>query len=382
MNQFSRVSIFGASLDTGNRGVNALGESVEHLIRGLEPRASATFHYYAQTGGRRHGVSVLNCRLSPRSRPAEHIGAILIAALLYRLGLKWPARRNPWLSALLEASFIADIRGGDSLSDIYGLRRFLIGSLPLLSVMLLGRPYVLLPQTYGPFRTRTARWLAALMLRRAREVWTRDRRSVPIVEELAGRTARVSPDVAFMLKPAQPAEMMFDPPATESHQRTGNCRCERQRPALYGRLHGRQHVRSPFELPRHRESSRRCTAQSHIGHHSHRAAHIRCRDGGGGECGAARIDQESVSRPCGPIDNPSSRQRGEVAHRPDALLRGVENARVHRCTFAVRSHRGAGLQRQVLGRLRVRGCWQRRGRLEAARCWRGEPGRSAALRVP
>ena len=129
--------------------------------------------------------------------------------------MRWPARRNPWLSALLEASFIADIRGGDSLSDIYGLRRFLIGSLPLLSVMLLGRPYVLLPQTYGPFRSRTARWLAALMLRRARVVWTRDRRCEPIVEALAGRTPRVSPDVAFTLAPVPPAEMTFDPPATD-----------------------------------------------------------------------------------------------------------------------------------------------------------------------
>ena len=63
MSRFSRVSIFGASLDTGNRGVNALGESVERLIRGLEPGASSTFHYYAPTGGRRHDVTVTE--LSP-----------------------------------------------------------------------------------------------------------------------------------------------------------------------------------------------------------------------------------------------------------------------------------------------------------------------------
>jgi polysaccharide pyruvyl transferase WcaK-like protein len=137
---------------------------------------------------------------------------ILIAALLYRLGLRAAARWNAWLSALLDASLIADIRGGDSLSDIYGLWRFLIGSLPLLSVILLGHPYILLPQTYGPFRTRTGRWIAALTLRRAREVWTRDRRCIPIVETLARRTPRFSPDVAFTLVAARPSEMTFDPP--------------------------------------------------------------------------------------------------------------------------------------------------------------------------
>lgn len=213
---FERVSILGASLDVGNRGVTALGESVASLILDLAPSARVAFHYYAAVGGRRQladgEVSVFNCRLSPRSRPAENIGVILAVAALYRLGVRSPARRNPWLSALLDASFIADIRGGDSLSDIYGLRRFLVGSLPLLSVLILGRPYVLLPQTYGPFRTRTARWLAAMMLRRASDIWTRDRRSIPIAEAVAKRTPRVSPDVAFTLSPVEPRALSFDPP--------------------------------------------------------------------------------------------------------------------------------------------------------------------------
>ncbi len=219
--RFSRVAILGASLDSGNRGVDALGESVVNLVRSVEPAAHITFHYYSSTGGVRrlaggtgHEITVMNCRLSPRSKPDEHIGLILARALLYRLGLRSPARRNPWLATLLDASFIADIRGGDSLSDIYGLRRFILGSLPLLSALLLGRPYILLAQTYGPFRTRTARWLASLTLRRAAEVWTRDRRCIPIVEALAGRTPQFSPDVAFTLTPARPADVMLEPPST------------------------------------------------------------------------------------------------------------------------------------------------------------------------
>jgi polysaccharide pyruvyl transferase WcaK-like protein len=153
----------------------------------------------------------MNCRLSPRSKPSEHIGLIVVAALLHRIGWRSPARRNPWLASLLDASFIADIRGGDSLSDIYGLRRFVVGSLPLFSALVLGRPYILLSQTYGPFRTRIARRLAALTLRRAAEVWTRDRRCIPIVEALADRTPQFSPDVAFTLAPARPAEVTLEP---------------------------------------------------------------------------------------------------------------------------------------------------------------------------
>lgn len=221
MSRFARVSILGASLDSGNRGVDALGESVASLVCGVEPSARITYHYYSSAGGVRRlaggtgpDITVMNCRLSPRSKPGEHIGLILVLALLYRIGWRSPARRNPWLSTLLDASFIADIRGGDSLSDIYGLRRFVLGSLPLLSALLLGRPYVLLPQTYGPFRARTARWLASLMLRCAEDVWTRDQRCIPIVEALAGRTPRFSPDVAFTLAPVRPADMTLAPAST------------------------------------------------------------------------------------------------------------------------------------------------------------------------
>jgi polysaccharide pyruvyl transferase WcaK-like protein len=216
--RFSQVSIFGASLDAGNRGVTALGESVASLILSVEPSAEIAFHYYARRGGRRPlaasdggEISILNCRLSPLAPLAEQIWVILALALLYRLGVRAPARRNPWLSTLLRSSFIADIRGGDSLSDIYGARRFLVGCLPLLSVLLLGRPYVLLPQTYGPFRTSAARWVAALTLHRATDVWTRDHRCGPVVHAIGRREARFSPDVAFTLAPVPHAQMSFDP---------------------------------------------------------------------------------------------------------------------------------------------------------------------------
>lgn len=216
---FSRVSLLGASLDVGNRGVTALGESVAHLIRASEPAASLTFHYYGSDGGVRPlpgrddcGILVQNCRLSPNSELTSHICVILLATILWRLGFRSPAKRIPWLATLLHASFVADIRGGDSLSDIYGFRTFVLGSLPLLSVMLLGRQYTLMPQTYGPFRSPLARWLAAQMMRRATSIWTRDRRSIPLVETLSGRTPQFSPDVAFTLPAAAPRTIAFDPP--------------------------------------------------------------------------------------------------------------------------------------------------------------------------
>lgn len=212
------ISILGASLDVGNRGVLALGVSLVGLFSRLRPGAEIVFHYGNETGGVRRlageppvDVQIRNCRVSPKSEPSEHIAVILALALLHRIGIRGPARRNVWLRSLLDAELVGDIRGGDSFSDIYGFRRFLEGSLPLLSAMLLRRRYILLPQTYGPFRSPGSRWLASRMVRAAAIVLTRDRNCEKTVMELSGSLPRFCPDVAFTLDPMRPAEMAFSP---------------------------------------------------------------------------------------------------------------------------------------------------------------------------
>jgi colanic acid/amylovoran biosynthesis protein len=202
-----RVAILGASLDVGNRGVMALATSLVQLIRRRWPEAELSFHYehhasstkHLQLAGESCEITVRNCRWSPTSVPSQHVLYIVLLAALYRLGIRGPARRNPWLAALLRADFVGDIRGGDSFSDIYGARRFLMGSMPLVSVALLGRPYTMLPQTYGPFRWTASRWLAGRLLEGASLVLTRDRGSDAIVRELSGQAPLYCPDVAFLL---------------------------------------------------------------------------------------------------------------------------------------------------------------------------------------
>ena len=213
------VRVFGASLDGGNLGVRALAVSVIGLLNRACAEVDLAFHYgHAQGGlrslvsrGRRVDVKVYNCRMSPRSAAAEHILLILALAALYRIGIRGPARRNAWLRSLLAADVVADIRGGDSFSDIYGLGRFLTGSLPLLTVAVLGRPYHMLPQTYGPFRLTVSRWLAATLLRNAATILTRDRNCLPTVQQLSGRSALYCPDVAFTLEALRPRHLEFSP---------------------------------------------------------------------------------------------------------------------------------------------------------------------------
>ena len=215
----AEVCILGAPLDTSNQGVTALGVSTARLVRSLCPNAQVRFHYGSAAGGVRRipaigggfDVTVRNCRMSPRSARSEHILWILALAMLHRLGIEGPAMRNAWLRSLIDADAIADIRGGDSFSDIYGCGGFIAGSLQLLTALLLRRPYSMLPQTFGPFRSRVCRAVARLLLRRADSILTRDENCVPLVLELSGRKAHFCPDVAFTLEAIEPRRLSWEP---------------------------------------------------------------------------------------------------------------------------------------------------------------------------
>ncbi len=58
------------------------------------------------------------------------------------------------------ADLVVDIGGGDSFADIYGRKRLLLMFLMKFQSHLARRPFVLAPQTMGPFRRPVSRLLA------------------------------------------------------------------------------------------------------------------------------------------------------------------------------------------------------------------------------
>lgn len=220
----------GASFDTGNMGVSALAASLVNLVCQVRPdseifffigsRTSATQHVKLPTGIAR--VPIVNYRLSPRGPLQRHLLWLLFLATLQKTLPNKSVRSliirsNPCLKALIEADFIGAIHGGDSFSDIYGLGSFVLGCIPDIIVLLLGKGLVLLPQTYGPYKSRLARWFAKFIITRASLVLSRDCEGPGVVEGIGGKTfdagrLRCCPDVAFSLAVARPPERAVDPP--------------------------------------------------------------------------------------------------------------------------------------------------------------------------
>jgi colanic acid/amylovoran biosynthesis protein len=230
------ICILGASLETTNMGVSALAvgslKSALHCFPDCRPFLleynTHPNRYAVEIDGRQITVLSLDIRFSKKLYLKNNIAILIATVLLLKLvpiaSLKrWIISRNPWLQHLYKVDIAAAISGGDSFSDIYGVRRFLYVALPQLLFLLMGKKLVLLPQTIGPFQGSLSRRVTKFILKRAACVYSRDQIGVAAVEALLGpgvssQKAKFCYDVAFALDPLRPAMLGvegFDPLVTD-----------------------------------------------------------------------------------------------------------------------------------------------------------------------
>lgn len=224
-----KACLLGAAFDTGNMGVSALAASLVKLFS--EARPDSHFYLFNSNrsqdrqsillNGKEKEIELINFRLSPKAELRSHLFWLLLMAVTYRLSpfqnvRSLILRYNPRLNNLAACDFIGDIRGGDSFSDIYGLSNFLMGSIPISIVILLGKKFVLLPQTYGPYKSKIARLVAQFILSRSSCNLSRDQEGLDVVADLLGEKNRNAwatfcPDVAFALDSVAPKSIEIEP---------------------------------------------------------------------------------------------------------------------------------------------------------------------------
>lgn len=217
LDDIQRVVILGASFDTGNLGVSALAWSSIKLILNRWDKAEvcivgtgrqpAVYVFRDERGAT--DIPLWPVRYTPKIWVSNHILQIWFALLLVRFlpVLAGFFRKNQnTLGALLGADLVCDITGGDSFSDIYGMERLLRDVFLKRCCLLLRKPFVMLPQTYGPFKSLLSRVLVRNVLRQVRIIYSRDQEGLTTVNSLIGYTdkSRLCPDVAFVMDPMRP----------------------------------------------------------------------------------------------------------------------------------------------------------------------------------
>ncbi|TWT97599.1 colanic acid biosynthesis protein [Botrimarina colliarenosi] len=210
-----RVAVLGATLGTGNMGVDALGAATVQELVALDQGVEILYQSWVNEpieigfGGQSHRCEPLVIRRRPnllRQNSVEQLRRV--ARLQKRFGpvSSQMAAFLPAWRRLRSCDLVLDISAGDSFADTYGERIFWYQSQIKLMCLDAGVPLVLLPQTIGPFNLESSRRTAADILRRALLVATREAAGVDEILQLCGPHSPPhvveSPDVAFVLEPS------------------------------------------------------------------------------------------------------------------------------------------------------------------------------------
>lgn len=182
--QTINVYLLGLEFNIKNKGCEALGYSFAYILQQVADTIPVSINYYAYVYENSSEPNIPNSEKK-----------INLIKYNYKSMAFWSTLRKNFKSADL----IVDFTGGDSFSDIYGLKRYFIGSFIKLLAIHSKTPFLLGPQTYGPFKNVYAKLLAKKILKKSDYVYARDALSTEYVESLCSRKIITSTDVAFSL---------------------------------------------------------------------------------------------------------------------------------------------------------------------------------------
>lgn len=211
------IIFLGAGFTTNNMGVWALASGAIRVALNENPGGSVSLldysynpaRYIVEHKGRKAIVQLINIRFSKKIWLPNNIARLLVISLIVR-ALPFSnlrneiIRNNYWINHICQADLIGSIAGGDSFSDIYGLRRLIYVALPQILVLFLGKPLYLLPQTIGPFKTGFGKRVARFILKRCQQVYCRDLDSIDTIRRLLpydGHRMSFCFDMGFVLEP-------------------------------------------------------------------------------------------------------------------------------------------------------------------------------------
>ena len=180
-----KIALLGLEFENSNMGCQALSYSFAHLFSEVARSLNIEVQYYA----------ILFDDSQKDIHPNTDNSHVEEYKIEYKSFSFWRNAKK----LFKKCDLIVDFTGGDSFSDIYGCKRFLLGSL-LKNVAINSKtPFMLAPQTYGPFLHSYDIFLAKRIINRARWVFSRDMESAQLVKSLTRKVPESYTDVAFVL---------------------------------------------------------------------------------------------------------------------------------------------------------------------------------------
>ena len=191
------IAIFGAPINNGNLGCQALTYSLVSLLDKISKNNYLRFEY--------HIFEVFPCN----EKKIEFCNKIQLdedAVKLHKLTrlyhplsyIKHPVNNIKSIIMLKKCVVAIDLTEGDSFSDIYGQERFNNNVRNKMFVIKMGVPYILGPQTYGPFEYANYSIVKKIVMS-SLGIITRDSASKNCISKITGKKIQCTTDLAFQL---------------------------------------------------------------------------------------------------------------------------------------------------------------------------------------
>ena len=196
------IVLSGAVLNSDNLGCVALTYSAVKILNEVATRWDTNFSYTILE----LSYDKEECERSRRlmcDRLGISASSVEVIPMGSSMSIKAKVRHcleNRAMRSRIKGSFaLFDLTAGDSFSDIYGMERLERYAEPMDYAVRCGTPLILGPQTFGPFKSGEGRALAKRVFSAAALAVARDELSAQCFEEVCGKTASVSTDLAFGL---------------------------------------------------------------------------------------------------------------------------------------------------------------------------------------
>lgn len=217
-NKIYRIAVFGAAPDTPNMGVsalyisalNALSENFDQLEFVVFDNKLGLRNDHIEINKKLVKVTYFGARGGVKYYRSENLLTMLFMSKFGRIG----SILNQGIKLIDSCDAIVDISGGDSFSDIYGIKRFNTIIRPKFIAINRKVPLILLPQTYGPYKNIEVYNKAREAVQNADMAWARDKYSFDILKDMLGENFNKKHhcsgvDMAFSLL-AKDASSMID----------------------------------------------------------------------------------------------------------------------------------------------------------------------------
>lgn len=179
------IGLMGLAFHSGNLGCSALSYSFMNILEDIAKQNNVCFDVR---------IIFQSDDKTPLKVQYENIDYSFV-----RLGFKNKSHKKQTNDAIRECDVVFDFTMGDSFTDIYGKERFIKRTMFKQMVLKQKTPLVLGSQTYGPYKSGMCRMWAASVIKKSKEVFARDERSLAIAAKLGKREPILTTDVAFFL---------------------------------------------------------------------------------------------------------------------------------------------------------------------------------------